>query len=89
MVRNNGLTFVFTSPLSPDHEEFSTHHAKHGDGVKDVAFSVDDAAGIYQKAVSRGAIGVREPETLTDEHGTVVIASVKTYGDTIHSFVQR
>lgn len=89
VVKNNELCFAFTSPLNPDHEEFSAHHAKHGDGVKDVAFTVDDAAGIYNKAVSRGAEGVREPETLTDENGSVIVASVKTYGDTIHTFVQR
>ena len=88
-MRNNELTFVFTSPLNPNHEEFSAHHAKHGDGVKDVAFTVDDAAGIYQKAVSRGATGVREPEVMEDANGKIVIASVKTYGDTIHSFIQR
>jgi len=89
VIRNNELTFVFTTPLNPNHEEFSAHHAKHGDGVKDVAFTVDDAAGIYEKAVSRGAQSVRAPETLEDEHGSVVLASVKTYGDTIHTFVQR
>lgn len=89
MVRNNELTFVFTSPLNPDHAEFTAHHSKHGDGVKDVAFTVDDAAGIYQKAVDRGATGVREPETLEDANGSVIVASVKTYGDTIHTFVQR
>ena len=49
---------MFTSPLNPNDETFSAHHSKHGDGVKDVAFSVNDAAGIYHKAVSRGAIGV-------------------------------
>jgi 4-hydroxyphenylpyruvate dioxygenase len=65
------------------------HLANHGDGVKDVAFTVDDAAGIYHKAVERGATGVRAPETIKDEHGSVIIASVRTYGDTIHSFVQR
>lgn len=89
VVRNNDIVYVFTSPLNPDHPEFSAHHAKHGDGVKDVAFTVDDAAGIYQKAVSRGAVPVREPEELKDESGTVTVASVKTYGDTIHTFVQR
>lgn len=89
VVRNNELTFVFTSPLNPNNEEFSAHHAKHGDGVKDVAFTVDDAAGIHAKAVSRGATSVREPETLEDENGTVILASVRTYGDTIHTFVQR
>ena len=57
--------------------------------MKDVAFTVDDAAGIYHKAVERGATGVRAPETIKDEHGSVIIASVRTYGDTLHSFVQR
>jgi 4-hydroxyphenylpyruvate dioxygenase len=52
-----------------------------------VAFLVDDAAGIYQKAVERGAKGVKAPETLKDEHGTVIISSVQTYGDTVHTFV--
>lgn len=50
---------------------------------------MDDAAGIYNKAVSRGAISVREPKELKDDDGSVVIASVKTYGDTIHTFVER
>lgn len=43
------------------HEEFHKHHEKHGDGVKDVAFTVDDSAGIYKKAVERGATSVSEP----------------------------
>lgn len=89
VIRNNEITYVFTSPLNPDHPEFTAHHAKHGDGVKDVAFTVDDAAGIYNKAISKGATGVQEPKTLTDDKGTVIIASVRTYGDTIHTFVQR
>ena len=55
--------------------------------MKDVAFTVDDAAGIFNKAVSRGAEPVSEPKTLTDENGSMIVASVKTYGDTIHTFV--
>ena len=89
VVRNNEITYVFTSPLNPDSAEFSAHHAKHGDGVKDVAFLVDDATGIYNKAVGRGAVGVAEPKEHRDENGSVIISSVKTYGDTIHSFIQR
>ena len=61
----------------------------HGDSVRDVAFTVDDAAGIYNKAVSRGATSVKEPETLEDENGSVITASVRTFGDTVHTFVQR
>lgn len=62
--------------MNPGNAEFTAELDKHGDGVKDVAFSVDDAAGIYNKAVERGAKGVKAPETLKDENGTIVIASV-------------
>jgi len=90
VVRNGDIKFAFTSPLNPTgHDEFAAHHTKHGDGVKDVAFTVDDSAGIYNKAVSRGAIGVQEPKTLKDGDGEVIISSVRTYGDTTHTFVQR
>ena len=88
VVKSGDIVYAFESPLG-DHPEMHAHHAKHGDGVKDVAFTVDDAAGIYKKAIERGAKSVREPETLKDEHGSVIVASVCTYGDTIHTFVQR
>jgi len=88
VVKSGDIVYAFESPLG-DHPEMNAHHAKHGDGVKDVAFTVDDAAGIYKKAIERGAKSVREPETLKDEHGSVIVASVCTYGDTIHTFVQR
>lgn len=65
------------------------HIVKHGDGVKDVAFSVDDCRGIYEKAISRGARGVQKPTELKDEDGSVIVASVQTYGDTIHTLVER
>lgn len=83
------IIFALTSPLNPGNKEFALELEKHGDGVKDVAFTVDDAAGIHNKAVERGAKSVKAPETLKDEHGTVIVASVQTYGDTIHTFVQR
>jgi 4-hydroxyphenylpyruvate dioxygenase len=75
--------------LSGDEVEVNAHIKKHGDGARDVAFTVDDARGIHAKAISRGATSVQEPTELTDERGTVIIASIRTYGDTIHSFVQR
>ena len=90
VVKNGTVCFAFRSPLNPSgHEEFHAHHAKHGDGVKDVAFTVDDAAGIFEKAVKRGATAVQEPFELKDENGSVILATVKTYGDTTHTFVQR
>ncbi|MBC8076074.1 MAG: 4-hydroxyphenylpyruvate dioxygenase, partial [Chloroflexales bacterium] len=65
------------------------HVATHGDGVKDIALRVADAEAAYTEAVRRGARGVQEPTVLEDTHGRVVKASIATYGDTIHSFIQR
>jgi 4-hydroxyphenylpyruvate dioxygenase len=50
--------YAFISPLNPGNQEFAQHMERHGDGVRDVAFHVDDAAGIYHKAVTRGAKGI-------------------------------
>ncbi|MDB4908520.1 MAG: 4-hydroxyphenylpyruvate dioxygenase [Gemmatimonadetes bacterium] len=82
------LRFVFTTAINPEGEVFE-HVSKHGDGVRDLALWVDDARDAYQKAVERGAKSVREPEVLTDADGEVVIAAIRTYGDTIHSLVER
>ena len=61
----------------------------HGDGVRDLAFWVDDARDAHKKAVERGARSVQEPTVLKDADGEVVIAAIATYGDTIHSIVER
>jgi 4-hydroxyphenylpyruvate dioxygenase len=65
------------------------HVAAHGDGVLDLAIGVPAAAAAYRLAVARGATGVAEPRALTDDHGTVVTATIAAYGDTRHTFVQR
>nr|NP_001091344.1 uncharacterized protein LOC100037181 [Xenopus laevis]AAI29580.1 LOC100037181 protein [Xenopus laevis] len=89
VVRQNNATFVFQSPLNPGNHPISDHVAMHGDGVKDVAFSVEDCRGIYKRAIERGAKSVREPWEESDEFGTVVMATIQTYGDTTHTFVER
>lgn len=89
VVRNGEIVYAFQSPLNPDNHEFAKHMSDHGDGVKDIAFTCDDAAGIFNKAVERGATPVQEPKEESDEFGSVITASVRTYGDTIHTFVQR
>lgn len=89
VVRKNNVTFVLQSPLNPNDPVHSSHHALHGDGVKDVAFQVDDAAALYHAAVKRGAKGIREPWTQHDKDGQVIMATIATYGDTEHTFVER
>ena len=88
VLQQDKLRFVLTSSLDPN-SEISQHVAKHGDGVKILALWVDDAYAAYEKAVSRGAKSAMEPITLEDEHGEVKMASIHTYGDTWHTFVER
>ncbi|KAI8865767.1 4-hydroxyphenylpyruvic acid dioxgenase [Ramicandelaber brevisporus] len=89
VVRKNNVTFVFQSALTPGNAAMTEFLGVHGDAPKDIAFEVDDARAIFAGAVSRGARAVRAPWEETDEHGTVVMATIGVYGDTEHTFVQR
>lgn len=82
------IRLILTTALTPDHP-VADHVRRHGDGVRDIAFWVNDAADAYTRAIERGAGSVREPEVLEDTDGRVVIAAIQTYGDTIHSLVER
>src|SRR6187551_1826629 len=82
------IRLVLTTALREDHE-ITRHYARHGDGVRDIALTVPDATEAYRQAVQRGARGVREPTTFEDDHGSVELAAIATYGDTIHTFVGR
>jgi len=84
----NKIRFVLTTPLDPDHA-ITDHIRRHGDGVHDIALWVDDAESAWRETTMRGARSVRQPETLRDEHGEARVAAIATYGDTIHSFVER
>jgi 4-hydroxyphenylpyruvate dioxygenase len=61
----------------------------HGDSVKDICFEVDDVDSVYTEALRRGAHSVMNPADLSDDHGKIRKAAIKTYGDTIHSFISR
>jgi 4-hydroxyphenylpyruvate dioxygenase len=82
------IRLVMTSPHHPD-SPISDHICKHGDGVRDIALEVDDADHAFEIAVSRGARPDREPHTLKDDFGEVRRASIRIYGDTIHSFISK
>ncbi|MCC6317593.1 MAG: 4-hydroxyphenylpyruvate dioxygenase [Gemmatimonadaceae bacterium] len=82
------LRFVFTTPLTTD-GAIADHVRRHGDGVRDIAFWVDDAREAYATAIARGARSAQEPVASRDEHGEVVVAGICTYGDTVHSIVER
>ena len=67
----------------------ASHILKHGDGVKVLALWVDDAEKSWNETTARGARSVDAPKVLTDQFGAVKVASIQTYGDTIHTFVER
>ena len=88
LLEQGKIRLVLTTPMGPE-GEMAAHIQKHGDGVRDMAFWVDDARDAYAKAIERGAVSVQEPTVLKDEQGEIVVAGIRTYGDTIHSIVER
>jgi 4-hydroxyphenylpyruvate dioxygenase len=88
VVRQNKLTFVFTTPLRANNE-IADHIYKHGDGVKHLALMVEDAADAWFQTTSRGAVSDLEPIKLSDEQGEAVLSGIKTYGETVHLFIER
>ena len=88
VVEQGKVRFVLSSALHTEHP-ISDYVRKRGDGVKDIALWVDDAEGAYRETTARGARGVGEPRVLEDDSGVVRMASIATYGETIHTFVER
>jgi 4-hydroxyphenylpyruvate dioxygenase len=88
LLQQNKIRLVLTTPLRPEHPA-AAHVHRHGDGVRDIALWVDDAREAFRLAVERGARAAQEPTVLRDDDGEVVLAAIQTYGDTIHTLVER
>ncbi|MEV5948004.1 4-hydroxyphenylpyruvate dioxygenase [Streptomyces sp. NPDC006692] len=92
VLTSGAARFVFTSVIktATDRGRFLAEHvAEHGDGVVDLAIEVPDARAAYKYATEHGATGLEEPHEVSDEHGTVVLAAIATYGKTRHTLVER
>lgn len=88
VLQQGKIRFVLTTSFNPD-SEISNHVHKHSDGVKVLALGVDDAEKSFYETMSRGAKVHTQPKTISDEFGEIKIASIHTYGETIHTFVER
>ncbi len=88
VLKQNKIRFVLTTSLQPG-TPIAEHVNKHGDGVKVLALWVDDATKSFNETTKRGAEVAAKPQTFKDEQGEVVMASIKTYGETLHTFVER
>ncbi|XP_020019263.1 4-hydroxyphenylpyruvate dioxygenase isoform X1 [Castor canadensis] len=89
VIKQGKIVFVLSSALNPWNKEMGDHLVKHGDGVKDIAFEVEDCDYIVQKARERGAKIVQEPWVEQDKFGKVKFAVLQTYGDTTHTLVEK
>jgi 4-hydroxyphenylpyruvate dioxygenase len=92
VLENGSARFVLTSVIKPSSawgHFLAEHVAEHGDGVVDLAIEVPDARAAYAYAIEHGARSVAEPYEVKDEHGTVVLAAIATYGETRHTLVER
>ncbi|XP_038618323.1 4-hydroxyphenylpyruvate dioxygenase [Tachyglossus aculeatus] len=89
VIKQDKIIFIFSSALNPGNKEMGEHLVKHGDGVKDVAFQVEDCDFIVQKARERGAAIVKEPWVEQDKNGRVKFAVLQTYGDTTHTLIEK
>jgi 4-hydroxyphenylpyruvate dioxygenase len=88
VLQQGRIRLVLTGALGSD-SPIAVHQHKHGDGVKVIALSVPSVDNAYREATTRGATGVREPYEISDDHGTVRLATIETYGETLHTFVER
>src|SRR3954470_18003870 len=88
VLRSGSIRFVLKGAVDPD-SALADHHRRHGDGVVDIALEVPDVDKCIAQARKAGATVVEEPADHTDEHGTVRVAAIATYGETRHTLVQR
>ncbi|GIX81678.1 4-hydroxyphenylpyruvate dioxygenase [Caerostris darwini] len=89
VVKQNRIIFVFKSPYNPGNKEMGDHLVKHGDGVKDIAFEVQDLDAIVKQCKERGGKIVHDIWEEKDEGGMARFATVQTFGDTTHTFIER
>jgi 4-hydroxyphenylpyruvate dioxygenase len=88
LLQQGRIRFIVTGALGPE-SPIAEHVRTHGDGVKDICFLVDDAEAAFAAAVARGALPEREPTVDTDELGGIHQAAIRTYGETVHTFLDR
>ncbi|MGA7303254.1 MAG: 4-hydroxyphenylpyruvate dioxygenase [Rhodothermales bacterium] len=88
LLRQGNIRLILTAPMAGD-SAIAEFCRKHGDGVRDIALTVENVDRAFRESVARGGVPVAEPADSSDENGTVRTAAVATYGDAIHTFVQR
>jgi 4-hydroxyphenylpyruvate dioxygenase len=87
-IRQNNLTLVLTTPIRPN-SAIADHIYKHGDGVKALALTVEDATSAWEETTKRGGKSCMKPATSSDDDGELVMSGIHTYGEVVHLFIER
>jgi 4-hydroxyphenylpyruvate dioxygenase len=88
LLTQGNIRFLLTTGLTEDHPA-QKEVGLYGDGIKDIAFTVEDSGLAYEQALKNGAESAYEPVEVSDENGTVVRSGIKSFGRVIHTFVSR
>lgn len=88
VLKSGSARFVIKGGVGPGSPLFD-HHRRHGDGVVDLALQVANVDKCIEHARASGATVLEEPHDVSDEHGTVRVAAIATYGETRHTLVDR
>lgn len=88
LLTQGNIRLLLTCSLEAD-SQIGQEVARFGDGIKDIAFTVNDAVAAYEQALANGAQSAYEPIERSDDRGVFVTAGIKTFGRVIHSFVSR
>jgi 4-hydroxyphenylpyruvate dioxygenase len=88
VLKSGAVRFVIKGAVDPD-SAMADHHRKHGDGVIDISLAVPDVDKCIAHARAQGAAIRAEPHDISDDDGTVRLATIATYGETRHTLVDR
>ena len=88
VLKQGKVVLVLTTAMHADNA-ISQHVLNHGDGVKYLSLWVDDATKSFEETTKRGAEAVMEPTKFEYENGYVIVSAIKTYGETVHKFIER
>lgn len=88
LLTQGNIRLLLTTPLNDTHEA-ADEIKLYGDGIKEVALTVENAEAAYNQAIANGGVSAQEPRTIEDDKGSVTVASIETYGRVIHTFVSR
>jgi 4-hydroxyphenylpyruvate dioxygenase len=88
VLQQGKIRIVLTTALRCG-SDIASHVQRHGDGVHTIALCVDDARSAWLETTRRGAKSISEPFVVSDDRGTATLSSIATYGDTVHTFVER